>query len=88
LTIRRSLANLGQMETTVLQAKNRLSELMRRAEHGEEVIIRRGPKGKAFRLAPVEPCETPRTLDPNPRWQKTIVYRDQDLFESEWQEEP
>jgi prevent-host-death family protein len=88
LTIRRGLANLGHVETTVLKAKNRLSELMRRAERGEEVIIRRGPNGKAFRLAPVEPFETPRTLDPNPRWQKAIAYRDEDLFESEWQEEP
>lgn len=75
------------METTVLKAKNHLSELMRRAERGEEVIIRRGPDGKAFRLAPVEPVEKPRKLDPHPVWKKAIAYRDEDLFESEWREE-
>ena len=75
------------METTVLKAKNQLSELLRRAERGEEIIIRRGPKGKAFRLSPVEPRENLRSLEPDPAWKDAIVYRDEDLFASEWRDE-
>jgi antitoxin (DNA-binding transcriptional repressor) of toxin-antitoxin stability system len=75
------------METTVLKAKNQLSELLRRAELGEEVIIRRGAGGKAFRLAPVEPAPQRRTLDPDPAWSGRIAYRDEDLFESEWRDD-
>lgn len=74
------------METTVLKAKNSLSELMRRAERGEEVLIRRGINGRAFRLAPVRD-QTRRTLAPNPRWAKAIHFKDEDIWASEWREE-
>jgi len=74
------------METTVLKAKNTLSELMRRAERGEEVLIRRGVEGSTFRLVLVR--DRPRrTLAPNPRWAKKIKFRDADIWASEWREE-
>jgi hypothetical protein len=75
------------MEVTVLKAKNQLSELMRRAERGEEIIIRRGLNGKAFRLALEEPVEKPRRLEPHRGWKKAIAYRDEDLFESNGRKE-
>ncbi len=79
------LASLASVETTVLKAKNNLSELLRRAERGEEVIIRRGPKGRAFRVSPVRE-RARRTLAPNPRWVQAIAYKDEDIWASEWRE--
>ncbi len=76
------------METTVFAARNQLSALLRLAERGEEVIIRRGrgPSAKSFRLIAVD-AAPPRTLTPDPRWAGQVVYRDADLFASEWQDE-
>ena len=74
------------MEMTVLQAKNHLSELLRRAESGEEVLIRRGRRGKVFRIAPV-PSSPKRSLAVNPKWKKGIHYQDADIWASEWEEE-
>ncbi len=71
------------METTVLKAKNHLSELLRKAEEGEEVLIRRGRKGRLFKIVPVrEP--TRRTLEPSPDWKGAICYKDEDIWASEW----
>ena len=80
---------LANMETTVLAARNNLSALLRRAEHGEEVIIRRGrgPNAKAFRLVAIEPVPR-RNLKPDPRWAGKIIYRDEDIWASEWKDEP
>lgn len=78
------LANI--MEVTVLVAKNRLSELLRRAERGEEVLIRRGRKGDLFRLSPAKP-KVRRTLTPDPRWAGKISYTDESIWESEWKDE-
>ena len=71
------------METTVLKAKNKLSELLRAAESGEEVIIRRGRKGQAFKLVPITE-EIVRNLDPDPRWYGKVIYKDEDIWASEW----
>jgi antitoxin (DNA-binding transcriptional repressor) of toxin-antitoxin stability system len=81
------LAKLANMEMTVLQAKNNLSKLLRHAEEGGEVVIRRGPGGKAFRLTPVE-TKRGRTLAPNPRWAGKISYKDEDIWATEWRDEP
>ncbi|MEN9813833.1 MAG: hypothetical protein RL479_2519 [Verrucomicrobiota bacterium] len=79
------LAKLAKMETTVLKAKNNLSDLLRRAERGEEIIIRRGPRGRAFRLSPVRE-RSRRSLTPNPRWVQGIAFKDEDIWASEWRE--
>ena len=71
------------METTVLEAKNNLSKLLRHAERGGEVVIRRGRGGTAFRLTAVGPAKT-RTLKPNPRWVGKIKFKDEDIWASEW----
>lgn len=72
------------MEMTVLKAKSNLSELLRRAEDGEEVLIRRGQKGRLFRIVPVA-ASPRRTLEPDPRWKGKISYRDADIWASEWE---
>jgi antitoxin (DNA-binding transcriptional repressor) of toxin-antitoxin stability system len=74
------------METTVLKAKNNLSLLLRKAEQGEEVLIRRGGSGTTFRIVRVEE-PVKRTLDPDPQWKGRIVFKDEDVWESEWKEE-
>ncbi len=75
------------METTVLQAKNHFSKLLRQAERGERVVIRRGRGGKAFLLSAVE-TPASRTLNPNPRWSGKIKFKDTDIWASEWRDEP
>jgi prevent-host-death family protein len=74
------------METTVLKAKNHLSELLRKAEEGEEVLIRRGRKGRLFRIVAVRETVR-RELTPNPDWLGKIDYSDADIWSSEWSEE-
>ena len=73
----------------MLVARNKLSTLLRMAEQGEEVIIRRGrgPNAKGFRLIAIE-APIRRTLTPDPRWAGKIAYRDEDILETEWSEEP
>ncbi len=73
------------MEITVLKAKNSLSELLRRVELGEEVVIRRGAKGPSFRIIPAESAAK-RTLEPDSRWKKKISFKDEDIWASEWTE--
>lgn len=74
------------METTVLKAKNNLSLLLRKAEQGEEVLIRRGGSGMRFRIVRVdEPVK--RTLAPDPRWKDRIAFKDEDVWASEWKDE-
>jgi antitoxin (DNA-binding transcriptional repressor) of toxin-antitoxin stability system len=74
------------METTILKAKNNLSQLLHKVESGEEVIIRRGVKGPMFRIiAHKEPMQ--RTLDPDPGWKKEIAYKEEDIWASEWNNE-
>ena len=68
-----------------MRAKNQLSELLRRAESGEEVLIRRGRRGRLFRIVPVSEGGH-RTLVPEPKWKGRIGYRDEDIWESEWKE--
>ena len=74
------------METTVLKAKNNLSLLLRKAEEGEEVVIRRGVRGTSFRIVRVEE-PVRRTLAPDPRWKDRIAFKDEGVWESEWKEE-
>ena len=74
------------METTVLKAKNHLSELLRKAESGEEVLIRRGRNGKLFRITPVQD-NTKRTLVANPIWKNKIRFKEEDIWASEWKDE-
>lgn len=71
------------METTVLAAKTQLSKLLRLAEEGEEVLIRRGTNGPLFRVVPVRE-EPVRSLTPDPRWKDCIRYADEAIWESEW----
>lgn len=80
------MANLANMEMTVLQAKNNLSKLLRHAERGGEVVIRRGAGGKTFRLMAVE-ATSARTLKPNPRWTGKIKFKDEDIWASEWRDD-
>lgn len=74
------------METTVLKAKNSLSELLRRAEAGEEILIRRGRTGPLFRVVPVQSGRR-RSLRVNPAWKSGTHYRDEDIWASEWKDE-
>jgi antitoxin (DNA-binding transcriptional repressor) of toxin-antitoxin stability system len=74
------------METTVLAAKNQLSKLLRHAERGEQVIIRRGRRGTAFQLIALT-GDGERTLMPDPRWARAIKFRDADVWASEWKDE-
>jgi antitoxin (DNA-binding transcriptional repressor) of toxin-antitoxin stability system len=74
------------METTVLKAKNNLSLLLRKAEQGEEVLIRRGSSGTRFRIVRVED-PVKRTLAPDPQWKDRIAFKEEDVWESEWKEE-
>jgi antitoxin (DNA-binding transcriptional repressor) of toxin-antitoxin stability system len=74
------------METTVLAAKNQLSKLLRHAERGEQVIIRRGRRGAAFQLVALAGGGE-RTLKPDPRWARAIRFRDTDIWASEWKDE-
>ena len=74
------------MDFTVLNAKNNLSSLLRRAETGEPVYIRRGRKGPRFRVVP-EPQSEERVLEPNPKWAKGIRFEDAAIWESEWKDE-
>jgi len=69
-----------------LKAKNTLSELLRRAEAGEEVLIRRGRKGPLFRVVPVRPGRR-RSLGVNPAWKSGTRYRDEDIWASEWKDD-
>jgi antitoxin (DNA-binding transcriptional repressor) of toxin-antitoxin stability system len=73
------------METTVLKAKTELSKLLRHAERGEQVIIRRGRGGKAFQLTALGGGAN-RTLKPDPRWAGKIKFRDADIWASEWKD--
>lgn len=74
------------MDITVLKAKSSLSSLLRRAEAGEPVFIRRGRKGPRFRIVPER--DTPkREMEANPRWKGKIVYEDEAIWESEWRED-
>lgn len=73
------------METTVLAAKNQLSLLLRKAEAGEEVFIRRGAKGPLFQITTVVRPQS-RTLTPDPRWKNKIRYEDEAIWESGWKE--
>lgn len=80
------LAKVANMETTVLKAKNNLSVLLRAAEQGREVIIRRGRNGAAFKIVLLDQKKL-RTLKPDPRWKGKIAYKDEDMWASEWSEE-
>jgi len=71
------------MEATVLKAKNTLSQLLHKAEQGEEVVIRRGRNGARFRIVPVKQGAR-RTLSPAPQWKGRIAYSDEAVWESEW----
>ncbi len=79
------MAKLANMETTVFEAKNQLSKLLRRAEAGGAVYIRRGRNGPLFRIVPVS-AEKERTLVPDPRWKGRIAYTDEAIWESEWED--
>jgi antitoxin (DNA-binding transcriptional repressor) of toxin-antitoxin stability system len=74
------------VDLTVLKAKSNLSSLLRRAEAGEPVFIRRGRKGPRFRIVPER--DTPkRVIEANPQWKGKIVYADEAIWESEWRED-
>lgn len=74
------------MDVTVLKAKSNLSALLRRAEAGEPVFIRRGRKGPRFRIVP-EGDPSARKLEANPQWKGKVVYEDEAIWESEWRED-
>lgn len=74
------------MDFTVLKAKSNLSSLLRRAEAGEPVFIRRGRKGPRFRIVP-EGETSKRKLEANPQWKGKVVYEDEAIWESEWRED-
>lgn len=75
------------MEVTVHKAKTQLSALLKRAEKGEEVIIRRGTYGPGFCLSMLPEDRPKRILESKPEWKHKIKYRDEDIWESEWEEE-
>ena len=66
-----------------MKAKNHLSELLRRAEEGEDILIRRGRKGRLFRIVPVRESGR-RDLTPNPLWKGKIAYEEEGIWASEW----
>jgi len=74
------------MDLTILKAKNNLSSLLRRAEAGEAVYIRRGRKGTRFRIVP-EGEAVKRTFEADPVWKGKVTYGDEAIWESEWEEE-
>jgi len=72
------------MELTVHKAKTQLSALLKKAEEGEEVVIRRGVYGKAFKITPIE--EKPsRCMEPKPEWVSGTAYEEKSVWESEWE---
>ena len=74
------------MEMTVFKAKSNLSSLLRRAEAGEPVYIRRGLEGTRFRIIPDR--ELPkRSLEADPQWKGKVAYEDEAIWESEWRDE-
>jgi len=75
------------MEVTVHKAKTQLSALLKSAESGEEVIIRRGTYGPGFRLSLLPDEQPKRVMESKPEWKKAISYQDEDIWESEWEEE-
>lgn len=77
---------LANMDFTVLKAKNNMSAILRRAEAGEPVYIRRGKKGPRFRIVP-EREGLKRILEPDPNWRGKVTYDDEAIWESEWREE-
>jgi antitoxin (DNA-binding transcriptional repressor) of toxin-antitoxin stability system len=80
------LAILANMETTVHKAKTQLSALLKKAEEGEEVLIRRGLYGKAFKIVPID--EKPaRCLEPLSEWMSRTSFEDESVWESEWETE-
>jgi hypothetical protein len=64
-----------------------LSSLLKRAEEGEEVIIRRGTYGKGFLLTILPDQYPKRSLEPKPEWKGKISYSDEEIWESEWEGE-
>lgn len=74
------------MDFTVFKAKSNLSSLLRRAERGEAVYIRRGRNGPRFRILP-ESDRPRRTLEADPSWKGKVEYKDEAIWESEWREE-
>lgn len=74
------------MDITVLKAKSNLSSLLRRAEAGEPVFIRRGRKGPRFQIVPERDAPS-RNLEASPRWQGKVFYQDEAIWESEWRED-
>lgn len=74
------------MDVTVLKAKSNLSALLRKAEAGEPVYIRRGRKGARFRIVP-EQALPRRTLAADPQWQGQVAYEDEAIWESEWSDD-
>jgi len=77
---------MASVDTTVLKAKSNLSSLLRRAEAGEAVFIRRGRKGPRFQI--ILKGEVPkRNLEADPQWKGKVAYQDEAIWESEWREE-
>lgn len=74
------------MDTTVHKAKSDLSALLRRAEAGETVYIRRGRNGPRFRIT-LESPPPKRNLTADPQWKGKVAYEDEAIWESEWQED-
>lgn len=77
--------NFIGMETTVHKAKTHFSELLKRAEAGEDVVIRRGrgTNAQAFRIVPVH-TQAQREITPKPEWAGAISYTDESIWKSEW----
>lgn len=75
------------MDVTVLKAKSSLSALLRRAEAGEPIFIRRGRNGPRFRIVPERDVPR-RSLEANPQWKGKVVYEDEAIWESEWSDTP
>ncbi|MDA3873025.1 MAG: type II toxin-antitoxin system prevent-host-death family antitoxin [Kiritimatiellae bacterium] len=74
------------MEVTVHKAKTQLSALLKLAECGEEVVIRRGKYGTGFRLTPLRENEPRRVMESSPEWKDAVFYSDEAIWESEWEE--
>lgn len=75
------------MEITIHKAKSQLSALLKRAEQGEDVVIRRGRYGKGFRILPLREQEPRRVTESRMDWKENIHYQDEDIWESEWEGE-